>query len=171
MVRLKNRYVLCALIHDDSKPIPKSGITTFAAQRAIQDAVHQIHGDYGHGAITAGFTVKYIGLQTDTVLIKIRHRAVKYLTSALPFVKAIGNSPCFLQTLHTAGTIRACQKFLVRYNRRQLAILFKESKTKEEKNAVLDAIQSCAAKEKVGQTSWEDSDQGEEESDSQDEDT
>ncbi|XP_011663713.2 ribonuclease P/MRP protein subunit POP5 [Strongylocentrotus purpuratus] len=147
MVRLKNRYVLGELILDDGRTATEAKLNTRVTQQAIHTVIKQLHGDFGIGAVTAGFVVKYVGLQTNTVLIKVRHRAIRYLTSSLPFVMSISKVPCCFLTLHVAGTMRACQKFLVKHDRRQLTILFKNSKTQTERNTVLDALKRCQAKE------------------------
>lgn len=147
MVRLKNRYVLGELILRDGQSATEAKLNTKVTQQAIQAAVHEIHGDFGLGAVTAGFSVKYVGLQTNTVLIKVRHRAVKFLTSSLPFVQTIAKTPCCFQTLHIAGTIKACQKFLVKHDRRRLTVLYQSSKNQDEKNAVLASIERCKPKE------------------------
>nr|XP_054768352.1 ribonuclease P/MRP protein subunit POP5-like [Lytechinus pictus] len=158
MVRLKNRYVLGELILEDGKMATEAKLNTYVTQQAIKAAVHQLYGDFGVGAVTAGFNVKYVGQQTNVVLIKIRHRAIKYLTSSLPFVTSISKIPCCFLTLHVAGTMRACQKFLIKHDRRQLKILFKNSKTQAERNAVLDALKRCQVKEAAWVEPKDDSD-------------
>ncbi|KAF3850995.1 hypothetical protein F7725_012767 [Dissostichus mawsoni] len=74
-------------------------------------------------------------------------RCYRLLWSALPFITCIETRgqkiPCFLNCLHVGGTIRTCQKFLIRYNTQQLHRMIPKCKNEEEKQEIQKAILNC----------------------------
>ncbi|XP_070572976.1 ribonuclease P/MRP protein subunit POP5-like [Ptychodera flava] len=158
MVRYKNRYLLCELVFDDDKlvhPVEEKVIYF-----TIKQAIERSHGDYGIGVTLSGLNVKYLNIYTRIVLIRVRRDFYKLLWSALPFIRSIEKKPCFIHTLHLGGTIRSCQKFLLKYSRQKLVVLLQKCKTPEERKAVQKSILSCTLVEnkapKVGSAETED---------------
>uniref|UniRef100_A0AAX7TRU9 Uncharacterized protein n=1 Tax=Astatotilapia calliptera TaxID=8154 RepID=A0AAX7TRU9_ASTCA len=95
--------------------------------------------------------VKYLNAHTGIVFLRFPKRCYKLLWSALPFITSIETRgqkiPCFLNCLHVGGTIRTCQKFLIRYNTQQLHRMLPKCKSEEEKRQVRKAILSCSLTE------------------------
>ncbi|KAM9823056.1 ribonuclease P/MRP protein subunit POP5 [Syngnathus typhle] len=146
MVRLKSRYLLCEINVTD-----RNGLLLLndrAIAEAVKEAVARIHGDYGAAMCSIRFSVKYLNTQTGMALLRFPKMSYKLLWSALPFITSIETRwqkiPCFLNCLHVGGTIRTCQKFLVRYNTRQLHRMLPNCKNEEEKKQIRKAILSCS---------------------------
>eukprot|EP00041_Stephanoeca_diplocostata_P023667 m.586634 g.586634 ORF g.586634 m.586634 type:complete len:153 (+) comp22346_c0_seq6:485-943(+) len=121
MVRLKHRYLLCELVFADDKvdtSIKRSEISS-----VIKDAVGHTHGDYGIACILGSFQVKYFNVHTRTVLLRISRDHYEVLWSSMTLVSSFKKRECFFRVLHLAGTIRSCQKHLLRFNLEQLGQL------------------------------------------------
>ncbi|XP_061672451.1 ribonuclease P/MRP protein subunit POP5 isoform X2 [Syngnathoides biaculeatus] len=133
MVRVKSRYLLCEINVSDRSRLLFLNDGAIAA--AVKEAVSRIH-------------VKYLNTQTGMVFLRFPKRSYKLLWSALPFITSIETRyqkiQCFLNCLHVGGTIRTCQKFLVRYNTRQLYRMLPDCKNEEEEKQIRRAILSCS---------------------------
>ncbi|XP_059193359.1 ribonuclease P/MRP protein subunit POP5 [Centropristis striata] len=146
MVRVKSRYLLCEVnVTDRSRLLL---LDDRAVSAAVKAAVARLHGDYGAALCSTRFSVKYLNAHTGIVFLRFPKRCYKLLWSALPFITSIENRgqiiPCFLNCLHVGGTIRTCQKFLIRYNTQQLHRMLPKCKNEEEKQQVQKAILDCS---------------------------
>uniref|UniRef100_A0A8D3B9W6 Ribonuclease P/MRP protein subunit POP5 n=1 Tax=Scophthalmus maximus TaxID=52904 RepID=A0A8D3B9W6_SCOMX len=148
MVRVKSRYLLCEVnVSDRSRLLL---LDDRAVATAVRAAVARTHGDYGSALCTIGFSVKYLNAHTGIVFLRFPKRSYKLLWSALPFITSVESRgqkiPCSLNCLHVGGTIRTCQKFLIRYNTQQLHLMLPQCKNegKEEKQQVRKAILNCS---------------------------
>ncbi|XP_051278867.1 ribonuclease P/MRP protein subunit POP5 [Dicentrarchus labrax] len=148
MVRVKSRYLLCEVNVSDRSQLLLLDDRAVAA--AVKAAVARIHGDYGAALCSIRFNVKYVNAHTGTVFLRFPKRCYRLLWSALPFitsVEACGQKiPCFLNCLHVGGTIRTCQKFLIRYNKQQLHRMLPKCKNKEEEEQIRREILNCSLK-------------------------
>ncbi|KAG7281802.1 hypothetical protein CRUP_037083 [Coryphaenoides rupestris] len=115
-----------------------------AISAAVKDAVASTHGDYGAAQCGIGFSVKYVNAHTGIIFLRCPKTSYRLIWSALPFITSIEKRgvkiPCFVNCLHVGGTIRTCQKFLVRYNTRQLHRMLPTCKTQGDKAQVRRAI-------------------------------
>ncbi|MBN3306852.1 POP5 protein, partial [Amia calva] len=118
---------------------------------AIRNAVARAHGDYGSAVFSQSLAVKYLNTQTGVVFLRCRKSYYRVLWSALPFINRLDsrshNVPCSLTCLHVGGTIRTLQKFLIRYNTRQIQRLLPHCRTEEERAEVRRAVMSCSVRE------------------------
>ncbi|KAG9487343.1 hypothetical protein GDO78_007288 [Eleutherodactylus coqui] len=126
-MRFKCRYFLCELVLQD--PRWRRNITAGSVSYNVREAVARLHGDFGIAACSLGLSVKYINAYTGIILLRCRKEFHQLLWTSLPFITSFGNRgqqfACFINTLHVGGTIRTCQKFLIQYNKKQLALLLK----------------------------------------------
>ncbi|XP_022609703.1 ribonuclease P/MRP protein subunit POP5 [Seriola dumerili] len=146
MVRVKSRYLLCEVnVSDRSRLLLLDDRTIAVAVKAV---VARTHGDYGAALCSVGFSVKYLNAHTGIVFLRLPKRCYRLLWSALPFITSVEargqKIPCFLNCLHVGGTIRTCQKFLIRYNTQQLHRMLPKCKNEEEKQQVRQAILNCS---------------------------
>ncbi|XP_071374929.1 ribonuclease P/MRP protein subunit POP5 [Centroberyx affinis] len=145
MVRLKSRYLLCEVNVSDRSSLLL--LDDRAVATAVKAAVARTHGDYGAALCSIRFSVKYLNAHTGIVFLRCPKSCYRLIWSALPFITSIENQgqkvPCFLSCLHVGGTIRTCQKFLVRYNTQQLHRMLPKCKNEEEKLQVRKAILNC----------------------------
>ncbi|XP_019718023.1 ribonuclease P/MRP protein subunit POP5 [Hippocampus comes] len=146
MVRVKSRYLLCEINVTDRNSLLLLNDKAIAA--AVKEVVARIHGDYGAAMCSLRFSVKYLNTQTGMVFLRFPKMSYKLLWSALPFITSIDTRwkkiPCFLNCLHVGGTIRTCQKFLIRYNTQQLHRMLPNCQNEEEKEKIRKAILSCS---------------------------
>ncbi|KAM3867678.1 ribonuclease P/MRP protein subunit POP5 [Diretmus argenteus] len=164
MVRRKSRYLLCEVNVSDRSSLLL--LSDRAINASVRAAVAQIHGDYGAALCSMICTVKYLNAHTGMLFLRCPKSCYRLVSSALPFITCIENQgqklPCFLNCLHVGGTIRTCQKFLVRYNTQQLHRMLPKCKNQEEQLHIRKAILNCSmVKGKVG--AFEDEDESEEE--------
>ncbi|XP_035514420.1 ribonuclease P/MRP protein subunit POP5 [Morone saxatilis] len=148
MVRVKSRYLLCEVnVSERSRLLL---LDDRAVSAAVKAAVSRIHGDYGAALCSIRFSVKYVNAHTGTVFLRFPKRCYRLLWSALPFITSIEacgqKIPCFLNCLHVGGTIRTCQKFLIRYNKQQLHRMLPKCKNKEEEEQIRREILNCSLK-------------------------
>ncbi|XP_074526924.1 ribonuclease P/MRP protein subunit POP5 [Halichoeres trimaculatus] len=151
MVRVKSRYLLCEVVVSDRSRLLL--LDDRAVALAVKSAVARIHGDYGAALCSVGFSVKYLNSVTGIVFLRFPKSCYKILWSALPFITSIETRgekiECFLNCLNVGGTIRTCQKFLIRYNTQQIHRMLPKCKNEEEKQQVRRAIlKCCLTKEK-----------------------
>ncbi|XP_056448497.1 ribonuclease P/MRP protein subunit POP5 [Gadus chalcogrammus] len=148
MVRVKSRYLLCEI--NISVPSNRLLLEDRPIFSAVKDAVASMHGDYGAAQCSIGFSVKYVNALTGIMLIRCPKSSYRLIWSALPFVTSVEHKgrkiPLFLNCLHVGGTIRTCQKFLVRYNTQQLHRMLPQCKTTDEKTHVRRAILRSSTK-------------------------
>ncbi|XP_075710134.1 ribonuclease P/MRP protein subunit POP5 [Rhinoderma darwinii] len=145
-MRFKSRYFLCELVLED--PRWKQNISQGTVLYNVKETVARLHGDFGAAACSIGLSVKYLNAYTGIILLRCRKEFHQLLWSSLPFITSLENRGqryvCFINTLHIGGTIRTCQKFLIQYNRKQLALLLKNTTNPDEKNAIQKSIASCS---------------------------
>ncbi|XP_049623833.1 ribonuclease P/MRP protein subunit POP5 [Suncus etruscus] len=155
MVRFKHRYVLCEVAAADARC--RLALEERALGQQVRDAVARLHGAFGAAACAVGFAVRYVNAYTGVVLLRCRRDFCALLCSALPFARLDARGPgprprphphphphAFLRTLHVGGTIRTCQKFLVRYNRRQLLVLLRGCADDGQREAIRKSVsRSC----------------------------
>ncbi|XP_034548857.1 ribonuclease P/MRP protein subunit POP5 [Notolabrus celidotus] len=165
MVRVKLRYLLCEVnVSDRSRLLL---LDDRAVAVAVKAAVARMHGDYGAALCRIRFSVKYLNALTGIVFLRFHKMFYRLLWSALPFITCIETRgqkiECFLNCLHVGGTIRTCQKFLVRYNTRQLHRMLPKCKNEEEKKHVREEILKCCLTEGKREEFVEESDSEEDE--------
>nr|XP_046242590.1 ribonuclease P/MRP protein subunit POP5 [Scatophagus argus] len=145
MVRVKSRYLLCEVNVSERSSLLLLDDRAVAA--AVKAAVARTHGDYGAALCSIRFSVKYVNAHTGIVFLRFPKSCYRLLWSALPFITSVETHghkiPCFLNCLHVGGTIRTCQKFLIRYNRLQLHRMLPQCKNKEEEEQIRSAILKC----------------------------
>ncbi|KPP67579.1 hypothetical protein Z043_113808 [Scleropages formosus] len=142
------RYLLCEVCV--SNPSDLRLLDERAVFFAVKAAVSRAHGDYGTALIGMCFSVKYLNAHTGVVFLRCRKSHYRMLWSALPFISSLESRgqrvPCFFNCLHVGGTIRTCQKFLIRYNTQQLHRLLPRCRSDKERSEVRKAVLSCSLK-------------------------
>ncbi|XP_025081969.1 ribonuclease P/MRP protein subunit POP5-like [Pomacea canaliculata] len=141
MVRKKNRYLLAEINFADGRKT-KRDLKTEVVYRSVRDALQLAFGDYGMGVLKSSLVVKYLNPETSIVIVRAKRDFYRMAQTALSLVKKIDNIDAFFHLLHVGGTIRACQKFLIRHHRRQLPLLFQQCSTQEERKRVQQAVLS-----------------------------
>ncbi|XP_022266150.1 ribonuclease P/MRP protein subunit POP5 isoform X1 [Canis lupus familiaris] len=136
------------------------GITRERALKGEREGVRATAG--ASRSDTAPLYVRYLNAYTGIVLLRCRKEFYQLVCSALPFITYLENKghryPCFLNTLHVGGTIRTCQKFLIRYNRRQLLILLQNCTDEGEREAIQKSVtKSCLLEERSDEEELSDS--------------
>merc|ERR1712242_5119 len=119
MVRVKRRHILFRLASSSQAlPSPKSlDLTNHDIYNSIKKICYQIHGTIGGAKCMQGFKVKYVNVYTGIGYMSSLHQYHKKLLSALNFVTSVGNVSTTFHTLHISGTIKSCQKYLIKYHR------------------------------------------------------
>ncbi|XP_030641224.1 ribonuclease P/MRP protein subunit POP5 [Chanos chanos] len=150
MVRFKSRYLLCELCVSERNSLQL--LEERVIYHAVRAAVNRAHGDYGSAVCNIGFSVKYVNAHTGVVLLRCRKGHYRLIWSALPFITGIESRgqrvQCFLNCLHVGGTIRTCQKFLVRYSTRQLHRMLLHCTSEAERREVRKAVMSFSLKKR-----------------------
>lgn len=123
MVRVKWRYVLVKVITEASSGVNGSTLTQGNIYEAIRKSVRAVHGDVGLALLQKSLKIKYINVETATVLVRCYRSQCLKLLQAVALVKRIGDADAFFCTVHVSGTIRTCFKYLARYLKRYTIIL------------------------------------------------
>lgn len=136
---------MCELVLED--PRLRQNISQGMIVYNVREALARTHGDFGTAACVASLSVKYLNAYTGIILLRCSKAFYQLLWSSLPFITSLENRgqrfPCFFNTLHVGGTIRTCQKFLIRYNKQQLHRLLNNCTNAEERKAIEQSIASC----------------------------
>ncbi|XP_062399960.1 ribonuclease P/MRP protein subunit POP5 isoform X2 [Sardina pilchardus] len=156
MVRFKSRYLLCEVCVEDRSSLLLLEERTI--YQAVKAAVARAHGDYGSALLILSFA--------GVILIRCRKSHYRILWSALPFMSCLENRgqkvPCSINCLHIGGTIRTCQKFLVKYSTQQLHRMLPHCTTEAERDEVRRAVLSCSlekerdVEEEEAEEEWDD---------------
>ncbi|KAJ8414763.1 hypothetical protein AAFF_G00022860 [Aldrovandia affinis] len=148
MVRFKSRYLLCELCVSDQSSLQL--LDDRAVFTGVRGAVCRAHGDYGAALCSVSFAVKYLNADTGVVFLRCRKSHYRILWSALPFITHLENRgqkvPCAFNCLYVGGTIRTCQKFLIRYNIQQLHRMLPHCHNEAERLEVRRAVLNCSLK-------------------------
>ncbi|PIK59803.1 putative ribonuclease P/MRP protein subunit POP5 [Apostichopus japonicus] len=160
MVRLKNRYFLCKVIFpspDESNEM----LTSQEFRRAIEKAArkslgssdlalwatgYEMHINSGSSIfdsyLLVGKVIK-VNSHSKTAIVRVQHRATRMLSQLLPFIKQHQKTDVIIQTLHVTGTVATCQKALIKYERRTLLELLRNTTNKDHRKKIQEALLSC----------------------------
>jgi len=127
MVRLRHRYIISEIIPTKRKSLAalQNLLTHHNLIAAINKAIRHLHGIQGVALAKAGLMVKYLNPPTGVLFIRMRRSAYQIVSSVLPFVTLLGSEAIMLKTLYTGATIRHCNIFLAKYQRKQLEERYK----------------------------------------------
>ncbi|CAB4001836.1 Ribonuclease P MRP subunit POP5 [Paramuricea clavata] len=134
MVRLKSRYLLMEIRFEDG--LVDQSLSSSTVYHDILRSVENTYGDYGFGCIKMSFKVKYVNPFTGVVFVKCSRDYYRMLWHAVTFLKEVNGRQCSMNTLHLAGTINSCQRFLVKHNKKQLRKMLAQCKTPAEKGKI-----------------------------------
>ncbi|XP_064620681.1 ribonuclease P/MRP protein subunit POP5-like [Lineus longissimus] len=143
MVRLKNRYLICEMRFKTKQNIVYK-ITEQDILCSVKESLVNLYGDYGMGCLKRSLSVKYLNNYTKVFVIRGKRGPHKMLETAVMDVKEFAAKPLNIQIFHIGGTIRSCQKVLVKHNRKQLNVLLDKTKKKEEREEIKEMIQNCS---------------------------
>ncbi|VDM73467.1 unnamed protein product [Strongylus vulgaris] len=141
MVKFKSRYILLEIENFSES---KKSLTSTGLFSCIAENVGEFHGDRGFAYVRSGMVVKVI--DGDIALIRVESSSEKFVTSVIPFITNINGDEVTLRSLFIGRSIRACEKFLIRYRRKELYGLLRNAETGVEKNAILKALNSVTGK-------------------------
>ncbi|VDM60803.1 unnamed protein product [Angiostrongylus costaricensis] len=84
------------------------------------------------------FLVKVV--DGDVALVRFDISAEKFVKSVLPFITNIGGTEVVLRSLFVGRSIRACEKFLIKYRRNELYGMLKHAVTGGERLQLTDML-------------------------------
>ncbi|EGD81727.1 hypothetical protein PTSG_02438 [Salpingoeca rosetta] len=122
MVRFKSRYFLVS-IHPQQSSKPWKPFTGKKLLFALRAAVSKYFGDFGVGSLLQTLAVKYYCDRTRHCIVRCCREHMDILSTTLTLITSLNGSACSLQIHHAAGTIRSCQRALVKFNASQLKSL------------------------------------------------
>eukprot|EP00035_Acanthoeca_spectabilis_P016380 m.333729 g.333729 ORF g.333729 m.333729 type:complete len:150 (+) comp16522_c0_seq23:203-652(+) len=125
MVRLKHRYLLTELIFADGKV--DTATKWGDLLRAVKDGVASAHGDYGVACVMSSIQIKYFNAHTRILLLRISRDHYEMLWSALTLMTSFEQRECLFRVVHLGGTIRSCQKFLLKHQQNALKAMVNEA--------------------------------------------
>lgn len=114
MVRLKYRYFLTSLHYLDSGPDLQ--LTVEKLQNTIYNSIEENYGEFGMGHVLGRIKIVYLALLSGTALIRVPADFEKQSRVSLSSLVVVNSKRCVLNVIHVGGTIRSCQKQLVKHN-------------------------------------------------------
>ncbi|CAD5116762.1 unnamed protein product [Dimorphilus gyrociliatus] len=139
MVRFKHRYLVAEVNFADGR-LYDQNLNGKMIYKCLLEALKENFGDYGYGSIKTNLRVKYVNPYTRIAKIRCKRDMKDMVQAAMFFIKKVENVPAIFRTLHCAGSMRSCQKFLVEYNQQELAKIVRACKDPEEKRQMLRSI-------------------------------
>lgn len=125
MVRVRNRYLLCAIDYAQGTEAAVAKLSPRAIHAALRSSVELNFGDVGSGHALPSLSVKFWSPHLGLAIVRA-HRdhyrtvwAAATLVTALPAANAA--NPARVSVVHVGATIRACQKAAVDYAERLIA--------------------------------------------------
>lgn len=146
MVRVKRRHILFRLNPtNQALPSPKSlDITEQEIYNSIRKTCYLIHGTIGGAKAMQNFKVKYINVYTGIGYMSSLHAYHKTVLSSLNFITSVGQVSATFQTLHVSGTIKSCQKYLLKFHKRSFEKLCKDfSGLSDERKEIINNSIKC----------------------------
>lgn len=149
MVRFKNRYLLVELSFSSSSEATQAlqTLSYKGLQTILKEAVLGLHGDYGLACVQRSLTVKYINVTTRVALIRCPRDYHRAVWAAISMISNVHKVPCAINVLHLGGTIRSCQKFLVRHNQRKLREMIKATHNPVERRSLEAKVEEILRKD------------------------
>lgn len=124
-------------VESNHKPLE---LKNSALYQGVIQTIQKLHGDYGIGASTAGFTAKYCNEKTGVGILRSRQGPHKFVASSIPFIRTLEYKPVKLNTLYMGTSMRQCFKFILQYQQKKFDKYCARLKTVEEKEALKKAI-------------------------------
>jgi ribonuclease P/MRP protein subunit POP5 len=117
MVRFKNRYLLCEIGWEDKKFDPN--LKNKDIYDAIRDSIAVNFGDFGLGQVLGSlsgklYVVKYFNPATNLLIVRVQREEFRNLWCAITFITHIKGRRVRIKVTYTAGTIRTCQREIVK---------------------------------------------------------
>ncbi|KFY06917.1 hypothetical protein V492_07629 [Pseudogymnoascus sp. VKM F-4246] len=137
MVRLKNRYLLVNILYPEATALPSSKVPDVVAFnqpttddltpqlliKAIREAVLELFGDYGSGAIAGSLMVKYLSPATSTFIIRVTRAHYRIAWAALSMMNTVPvkeGKKCVYRVVRVSGTIRKAEEEAIRRAREMM---------------------------------------------------
>ena len=119
MVRIKRRYFVFHLHFHSS---PTILIKSSDIQTTFESMINRLYGDVGVARFLRNLSVISYNSSTQIVILRCLRDDQHLLRTAATFISKLNNNEieCSIQTLHIAGTIRQCKKYLINYSIEQL---------------------------------------------------
>ena len=116
------RYLLVELVFGSAEDgnTALSGSTPRSVLSAVKEAILSLHGDYGLAAVQQSLNIKYLNAVTRVMMIRCPRDHHKGVWSALTTITSLKGVPCAVHMLHVGGTIKSCQRALVKHNQHKL---------------------------------------------------
>ena len=97
-----------------------AGATTRSLLDAVKEAILSLHGDYGLACVQHSLNIKYLNAVTRVLILRCPRNHHKAVWAALTTITSLKKVPCAAHVLHVGGTIRSCQRALVKHNQVKL---------------------------------------------------
>lgn len=136
-----SRYILCELV-DASGTAVSHQWKDHEVYVTVRNALHTAHGDFGAALVKKSLNVKYLNSSTGVVVIRVRRGCQDLVLTTLPFIKSIRGTQASFRTLHLSGTIRSCQKFLIRYHTQQLQKLLSHCTDPDLRKNIVESLKN-----------------------------
>lgn len=144
MVRLKHRYILFDILQPPSShpststqrekfgtfsESPKaallslhatspSSITARAIALVLKHVIEDHFGELAAGTVALLIIVKYFSNKTSTGIIRCNRKNSHQVVAAMALVTKMDNCNVVMRCVHMSGTIRKCEQFSIRNNRK-----------------------------------------------------
>lgn len=84
--------------------------------------IARLYGDFGAARFLRHLSVVYLNESTNVCIVRCLREDKDLLQSAASFINKFVDEPCqsSMQTIHVAGSIKQCKKYLVKYSVEQL---------------------------------------------------
>ena len=87
---------------------------------AVKESILSLHGDYGLASVQHSLNIKYLNAVTRVMIVRCPRDQHKAVWSAITTITSLKRTPCAAHVIHVGGTIRSCQRALVKYNQQKL---------------------------------------------------
>ena len=139
MVRIKYRYFLTTLHYLDGEL--DTSLTSHHLLDALYNAIEENYGEFGLGNTQGRIKVIYLGLLTSTALIRVPADYEKQCRISLSTVVLLRGRRCVPHVIHVGGTIRTCQKELVKYNVNKLHRAMLDTQDQREREQIKEVLE------------------------------
>lgn len=115
MVRFKNRYLLCEIVHDEEECITQFQMGYGQLKNLILHHVELNFGELGVARVKGSLSIKYFNQTTRCMILRVARDYKNIIWNSLAFLPAINGKSAKIRVLHSSGTIKKCEIKAQRY--------------------------------------------------------
>lgn len=124
-MRFKRRYFCVEVLYQDDlnalNKIQWHKLKYTNLSETIHESIERLYGDWGMATMMPSFSVIYFNSITNLAILRTSRDMQKKFSTLLTFTTKLAQFGVTFKTVHVAGSIKKCKKFLASYCQQKLS--------------------------------------------------